>query len=91
MKEEELERKADIKEKEQATSKKADAQSEPVSTGALEDNQDQRDPGAETERLWTEANGEDKGSVPDGNIKSSLRLNDDDLTLGSKYGDNFDL
>ena len=44
--EKEPERKAAIKEKERATSEKIDDQSEPVSAGALEDNQDQREPGA---------------------------------------------
>ena len=48
-----MERKAAIKEKEQATSEQVDDQSEPVSTEALEDTQDQHEPMAKTERLQT--------------------------------------
>ena len=58
----ELEKNAVIKEKQQATSKKVEDQSEPVSVGALEGNQEQREAGARTERLETGAKGKDKNN-----------------------------
>ena len=66
----EVERKAAIKEKEQATSKKVEDQSEPVSEGALEGNQDQRKSGARTKSLQARAKDKDKDFVPDSNFAS---------------------
>ena len=63
--EKELEKKAAIKEKEQATSEKVENQSEPVSVKALEGSQGQHNPGVRTERLQTGAKGEDKDLFPD--------------------------
>ena len=91
VKEKVLEKEYDIKEKEQATSKKVDDQSEPVSAGALEDNQDQRKSGVKTERLQTGSKGDDTDSVLISDSESSLLVNDDDLTLESEEGVSYDL
>jgi hypothetical protein len=91
VKEKVLEKEDDIKEKDQATSEKVDDQSEPVSAGALEDNQDQRKSGVKTERLQTGSKGDDTDSVRISDSKSSLLVNDDDLTLESEEGVSYDL
>ena len=59
-------------------------QSEPISAGALEGNQDHHKPRARTERLQTRTKGKAKDLFPDTNSASSILLNADDMTIMSE-------
>ena len=89
--EKELERKAAINEKEQATSKKVEDKSESVSARALEGNQDQHKPGARNERLQTGAKDKDKDPVLNCKSTSSLLINKENMILGSQENGYADL
>ena len=89
--EKELKRKAAIKENEQTTSKKEHGKSEQDSLEIFEGSQDQHEPGAGMEKVKTGVRGKDEHSVSEDNRKSSLHLDNNNMTLDGGDDGNDDL